>query len=85
MHALAPRARLRARQTSAGLWTARFCFADATTAEAFKVGFAKDLQIPPMLEDDPLALIERRSGTFGALEFRYRPVSSPASLELGVA
>jgi hypothetical protein len=58
MHAWHLARGLQARQSSAGLWTGRFCFADAPSAEAFKVEFAKDLQIPPMPEDDPLALIE---------------------------
>jgi hypothetical protein len=49
---------LRARQGSAGLWTARFCFADATSADAFKAEFGRDLQTPPMSKDDPIALIE---------------------------
>jgi hypothetical protein len=49
---------LRALRSSACLWTARFCFADTATATAFKLEFASDLQIPPMPEDDPIALIE---------------------------
>jgi hypothetical protein len=58
MHAWHLARSLRARQSSAGLWTARFCFADVATAEAFKAEFGKDLQIPPMPKDDPIALIE---------------------------
>lgn len=49
---------LRARQGSAGIWTVRFCFPDAMSAEAFKAEFGRDLQIPPMPNDDPIALFE---------------------------
>jgi hypothetical protein len=58
MHAWHLERGTRAKMGSGGLWTARFCFADPASAEAFKVEFAKDLQIPPMPKDDPVALIE---------------------------
>jgi hypothetical protein len=34
------------------VWVARFCFADAATAETFKAEFARELQISPMPKDD---------------------------------
>jgi hypothetical protein len=58
MHAWHLARGLQAQMGSAGLWKARFYFRDETTAAAFRAKFVSTFAIPPMPENDPIAMIE---------------------------